>query len=210
MIVAAARRDVQRRSGRPRERLERVRDELRGQRADPLAFERHVQHRVRTPREVEDHPRECLVHRHRGVTEALDPGAVAQRLEHRLAQGERDVLHRVVLVDLQVAGRGQLQVEQAVMREGCEQVVVEADPGRHPGLTGPIEVERQLDAGLPGRAADRRRPHRAPRMTSIRRAFSGALRTVSRRWPRSGLAEPNVRGTMPARSSQVAAASAAS
>ena len=47
-------------------------------------------------------------------------------------------------------------------------------------------------------------------MAAMRRAFSSAERTVRRRWPRSGLAGPKVRGTSPWCRSRSAAASAAS
>lgn len=46
--------------------------------------------------------------------------------------------------------------------------------------------------------------------TTRRRSFSARLRIVRRRWPRSGFAGPNVRGTMPACSNASAARSAAS
>ena len=56
-----------------------------------------------------------------------DPGAVAERLGERGPEHERDVLDRVVLVDLEVAVGLDREVEQAVVGERAEQVVVEAD-----------------------------------------------------------------------------------
>ena len=57
---------------------------------------------------------------------ALSPSASANAVPER----ERGVLHRVVGVDLQVAGGVHAQVEAAVLAELGEHVVVEADAGR--------------------------------------------------------------------------------
>ena len=43
-----------------------------------LAVERHLEHEVRPPGEVDDHARQRLVERHVGVTEAADPRFVAE------------------------------------------------------------------------------------------------------------------------------------
>ena len=77
-----------------------------------------------------------------------DPGAVAERLGERGAEDERDVLDRVVLVDLEVAVGVDRQVEQAVVGERAEQVVVEADPGVDRGVAGAVEAEGDRDLGL--------------------------------------------------------------
>ena len=55
-------------------------------------------------------------------------GPVAERLRECRAEDERDVFDRVVLVDLEVAGGPDLDVEQAVVRERREEVVVEPIP----------------------------------------------------------------------------------
>ena len=161
VVVAAGAAEVERRAGRPRERFERVLDELERQAADALAAERQVDDRVRPPADVDHGGRERLVHRHRRLAEAADPGPVAERLRERRAEDERDVFDRVVLVDLEVAGRPDLDVEQAVVRERREEVVVEPDPGRDPRQARAVEVERDVDLGLAGAAADADAPRAA-------------------------------------------------
>ena len=54
-------------------------------------------------RDVDRAHRQRLVHRHGGVAVAADPGAVAERLVERLAEGDPDVLDRVVRAGLEVA-----------------------------------------------------------------------------------------------------------
>ena len=117
VVVAAGAAEVERRAGGPRERFECVLDELERQAADALAAERQVDHRVRPPADVDHRARERLVHRHRGLAEAADPGPVAERLRERRTEDERNVFDRVVLVDVEVAGYPELQVEHAVVRE---------------------------------------------------------------------------------------------
>jgi hypothetical protein len=145
---------MQCRAGGPRERLERVVDQLQRQRTDALAGEREVDHGVRPTADV-DHGRcERLVHRHRRLAEAANAGAVSERLGERRPKHQRDVLDGVVLVDLEVAAGPDLQVEQSVMRQRGQQVVVEADAGRDVGATRAVEVEGEVDLGLAGPAAD--------------------------------------------------------
>ena len=108
----------------------------------------------RTAGDVDRAARPRLVHRHRRLPEALDARAVAERLVERLAEHDPGVLHRVVRAGLEVALRTDVEVEAAVSGDRVEQVVEEADAGRAPALAGAVEPERQLDAGLAGRAGD--------------------------------------------------------
>ena len=108
-----------------------------------------------------------------------DPGAVAERLGERGAEHERDVLDRVVLVDLEVAVGRDGQVEQAVVGERAEQVVVEADPGRRsrvwPAPSRPSVTVMSVSRVV--RATVTRRPSRGPiSMLAERRGHAGGLR----------------------------------
>ena len=60
------------------------------------------------------HVHQRLVQRRREVAEAVDARAAAQRLRQRLAERKRNVLVRVVVVDVQVALRMHRDVKQAV------------------------------------------------------------------------------------------------
>ena len=114
-----------------------------GRAADPLAPERQIDHRVRPAADVDDRRREGLVHRDRGVAEAGDARPVAEGGGERRAEDKGDVLDRVVLVDVEVAVRLDVEIEQAVVGERPEQVVVETDPGGD--VRRPLAVEPQLD-----------------------------------------------------------------
>jgi hypothetical protein len=88
---------------------------------------------------------------------ALSPSA------SRSAVAERDagILDRVVVVDVQVALRLDLEVDHRVPRQLVEHVVEEADPGAAVARAGPVEVERDRDLGLGRPAAQLRLAHGA-------------------------------------------------
>ena len=80
----------------------------------------------------------------------LSPSACAERP----ADGDADVLDGVVVVDVQVAGRPGLEVDQRVAGELVEHVVEEADAGLVVVPAGAVEVELDDERGLGGGAAD--------------------------------------------------------
>src|SRR6185437_5640672 len=85
-----------------------------------------------------------LVHRDHGVAEAADALLVAQRLVEGLAEGDGDVLDRVVGVDVGVALRPHGQVERAVLAQRVEHVVVEPDAGGDVGGAGAVDDDLRL------------------------------------------------------------------
>ena len=91
--------DVERHAAGAGERLEDVLDQLQRQLAGALALERQIDDRVRAAAHVHDRRRDRLVHRHGGVAEAGDPGAIAESLGQGGAEDQRHVLDGVVLVD---------------------------------------------------------------------------------------------------------------
>jgi hypothetical protein len=81
------------------------------------------------------------------VAIAIDPGAVAERRIEGLAEGDADVLHRVMGAGLEVAGRAHDQPHAGVAAEQVQHVVEEADPGRGRHVA-PVQVELEGDLGL--------------------------------------------------------------
>ena len=155
MVVPPGAGEVERDARRPRERFERVLDELERQAAGPFAAERQVDDGIRTAADVDDRVGERLVHRDRALPEPGDPGSIAERLGERRAEDEGDVLDRVVLVDLEVAVGADGQIEQAVVGERAEQVVVEPDARIDRPMALAVEPERDRDVGLGRGPGDR-------------------------------------------------------
>ena len=84
-----------------------------------------------------------------------DPLHIAERLLHRLAERDADVLGGVVVVDVQIALGLDRNVDARVPRQEVEHVVEEADAGCNVRDTLAVEIDRDLDVGLLGGALDR-------------------------------------------------------
>jgi hypothetical protein len=96
----------------------------------------------------------------------------AERLRHRLAERDAEILDGVMLIDVEIAARVDRQVERAVAREQLQHVVEKADAGPHliPALA--VQAERQRDLRL-----GRRRSITA-RRTDLLHHRDGALRVL--------------------------------
>ena len=130
VVVAALEHvDVQRHAGGGRQRDEEVGQVLGGDVADPLAPEAQIDMRRGPAGEVDHDPGQRLVERRVGVAEAADAAPIAQRLVDGGAQGQRAVLGRVVVVDVEVALAVELEVEPAVLGQRGQHVVEEAQAG---------------------------------------------------------------------------------
>src|SRR5262249_4821306 len=84
---------------------------------------------------------------------------IPKRGRHRLAERNADVLHRVMLIDIEVALCCQLQIEATMPREQFQHVIEEPDPRMHVVSTFAIENQPQGDLRLAGRTLDRRSSH---------------------------------------------------
>src|SRR3546814_3198104 len=71
-----------------------------------------------------------------------DALAVAQRLCHRLANGDAGVLGRVMLIDMQVAHRLDLEVDEGMAGKLLQHMVKKTDAGRNFIFARAVEVER--------------------------------------------------------------------
>jgi hypothetical protein len=124
--------------------------ELALQVADHSYAHLQIDHRFRPTTQVDSHDRERLVHRHHEIAGAVDPFAIAERAEQRFTQDDADVLDGVVLIDIQIAGRAQRQVEAAVAREQFEHVVEEPDTRAHVVAAPAIDRQRSRDLRFRG------------------------------------------------------------
>src|SRR6185437_10868916 len=128
---------------------------------------------------------------------------VAERLAQRLSERDPDILDGMVRVDVQIALRGDREIEHAVARDLIEHVIEKGDARRKRGLSGAVDVDAYVDVRL-GRAArdlrasDRtcvRRIHRCRSVrcrpsTSTSASFSSGVPTVMRRQLASSGCEP--------------------
>ncbi|MNW15427.1 hypothetical protein D3C71_2139220 [compost metagenome] len=72
---------------------------------------------MRPVADVDHNLRQRLIHRNKDIGITLDASFVAQRLTQRLTQTDADVLHRVVIINVDIAPCLQGQIKLAVLRE---------------------------------------------------------------------------------------------
>ncbi len=99
-----------------------------------------LEHAVGAAAQVDRHKAQRLVHRHVAVRGPHDAGPIAQGLVKGLAQTNRDVLGRVVLVDVQVAASLHAQVKQTMAGKQGQHVVIETDTGVDLGLSAAVDL----------------------------------------------------------------------
>ena len=95
-----------------------------------------------------------LIHRNDGGRITPDTLEVAQRPAHRLADHDAGVLGGVVKIDMEVALRAHLEVDQRMTRQLFEHVIEKTDPGVDVVFAVTVEIERDEDIGLLGLALD--------------------------------------------------------
>ena len=130
--------------------LEELVHQLRIELADARGGEGHVHTQAGAARKIDHHARQRLIQRHVGVAIAANAFFVAHGLGKSLAQGDADVFHGVVAVDVQVTGAFHVQIDQAVARNLVQHVVQKANTGIEAGNAGAVQVDAHAHARLGG------------------------------------------------------------
>jgi hypothetical protein len=165
IVLAVERLDVQGDAGVHRESLEELAHELRVELANLRRMECRPEDEERAAGDVERDARQRLVHGQERLRVAGDALEIAQRLAYGLPQRDAGVFNGMVLIYMQIALRGDLQIDETVPRDLIEHVIEEADSGRNIGFTGPVEVHLDADIGFLGLSLYRGASHlaRSPR-----------------------------------------------
>ena len=160
MVVAAIERgDVQRHGGVHGEGLEPFLHQLGVESSHFVAHEFDVEHQERPAGNVDGDPGQRLVHRHVHVGVTGDTLHVAERLPHRLAERDTDILGGVVVVDVQVALGLDRDVEARMPGQEVKHVIEETDTGRDRRTAAAVEIDGDLDVGFLGGTFDGRLAH---------------------------------------------------
>ena len=117
--------------------------------ADLVGGEVGLKDEVRPAAEVQRRRAKRLFHRQREVPVAADARLVAHGLAERLAETDAHVLDRVVLVDVQVAGGGDAQIERRMLGQQGQHVVEKADAGGDPRLADAVEQQVPVRCRFP-------------------------------------------------------------
>src|SRR5258708_2239640 len=102
---------------------------------------------------------QSLVHWHDEVSRAQNPKLVTQRLVESLTQGDPNVLHRMVVVHIQLALGVETKIEAAMPSKQFQHMVEESNAGGNLVPSSAIDVQRKVDASLVGVALDASLPH---------------------------------------------------
>src|SRR5439155_20941278 len=169
-----------RRGGRS---FEEVLNQLGLQTAYARASFRDVDHRVRAAAQVDGGDRERFVHRHQKITRAIDAAARAERRRHRLAECNAEIFDGVMLIDVEVAGGLDLEIESAMTRDQLQHVIEKADPGVNPVASSAVERQPQRDLRLSRAAADYGAAHSTSSITAMQRRVCSTIPAAMRMQP---------------------------
>ena len=101
-----------------------------------------------TSAEIEGDDGQSLIHRQHEVAGAIDAAAVAERFREKLAEYDAGVFDGVMLVDVEIAFGGEVQIECAVLGEQLEHVVEKPDSGRNVVCAAAFDFEGFLGCGF--------------------------------------------------------------
>src|SRR6185295_6947796 len=112
-----------------------------GKISDHLATHSHFVNKIKPSRKIDNRTTQRFIHRHEGLAITIDPGLVSERLDEGLAQRDRDVFNRMMIVDLQVTLASDSQIEQAVLGEEVQHVFEKRQADGNTRLPAAVEIE---------------------------------------------------------------------
>ena len=147
MLVHTLGTDIQIHAGSVAQALEEMEEHLRRHISHFLTVELSVPNQPRTATEIQRHTTQAIVHR-KAIAITLDPSLITQRFQHRLAKGNRRILYRMMLVDLQVAFYPYRQIRTGMLTDLIQHMIEETKPGRDRCLSGSIQIPVHIDVRL--------------------------------------------------------------
>ena len=132
--------------------FEEIGDELGLQIADQVLPHSCLHHECRPATKIDGCDGEGLIHGHEEVAGAQDAALVPEGAVEGLAERDANVFDGVVLIDIQIAFAGEVEVERAMASEELQHVIEEADAGCDVVTALAFNGEIDGDAGL-GRVA---------------------------------------------------------
>lgn len=120
--------------------LEEMKEHLRGHLSDLLTLELRIPYQPGPSAEVESYLAQAVIHG-QTIAIALDAALVTEGAQQTLAQGERRIFYRMMLIHVEVALRMDCQVHHAMLADLVQHVVEEAQPGVHVGLSRSVKID---------------------------------------------------------------------
>src|SRR5262245_65571518 len=108
--------------------------------ADTTRPDFYVVRKIGSAAEVDHDLGQSLVQRAAGLTEATDPMLVSERFFEGLTQHETHIFYGVMIIDVKIAFRVDLDIEQPVARKDLEHMVEKRHAGFNLSLTLAVEI----------------------------------------------------------------------
>src|SRR6516164_254379 len=124
-----------------------------------VAGELRLEHKEWATRDIDGDAGQSLVHRYGNVAIARDTPHIAECLFDCLAKRNPTIFGRVMLIDMQVSLRPDLQVDARMASKEIEHMIEKADAGRNRRRSSPVEVDHNLDIRFVSLALHRRGAH---------------------------------------------------
>ena len=83
------------------------------------------------PAEIDCREAEGFIHGHDKISGTENSALIAERLRKGLPQADSHIFHGMMLIDVEVALCGKIEVESAVVREKLEHVIKKSNAGRN-------------------------------------------------------------------------------
>ena len=140
--------DMQRYLSMINESVEELTEQIDIKPPHTTAGEFHIHRQTGTARKVDHDAGQSFIQRHVSVAVTADTLFVTHRLFECLTKGDADVFDRVVIINVQIANRADLQVDQAMPGDLIQHVIQKRHTGIHIQLPGAIEINCNSNLGF--------------------------------------------------------------
>ena len=103
---------------------------------------------------VDDHTAQCFIQRNIGMAVTGNAGFIAKRLFQGLTQYDTDVFNGVMVVNVQIAFAGNIQVNQTMTRYLGKHMLKERNADVKAVFAGTVKIEADGDLGFAGIAGN--------------------------------------------------------
>ena len=166
-----------------REAVEKIMDELGLQIADTRDADLEVDDCVRPPSEIDRGNRKRLVHRHDEIAGAVDAPPRAHSFGNSLAERNPEILHGVMLIDVEIAVGFDPEIERPMTRDELEHVIQKPDARANDVSPLAFETEAHGDPCFLRSSIDYRAAHRISSIATMKRRVCSTMPVAMRQQP---------------------------
>ena len=99
---------------------------------------------------VQCHLHQSLIQGRYELSESMDSAPITQSLGQGLAQSDAHILVGVMVVDMRVTNRMDIEINQAVAADLVKHVIQKRHTGAHLATAAAVEIQTNPDIGLAG------------------------------------------------------------